>query len=110
MRSQLKLRRRDTRSCEITRACIVVIIIITYTVVFVVAAVRIVLVAAEMKMRTCVSRGRVCVCESPRIYACVGRESRDRGGGCVSQAPLQHAAAWEVALAQVCVTTAKKPV
>lgn len=45
-----------------------------------------------MKMRTC---------------ACVHRAS---GGGCVSQAPLQHAAAWEVAHAPVRVTTAKEPV
>lgn len=35
---------------------------------------------------------------------------RPRRGGCVSQAPLQHAAAWEVARAPVRVTTAKEPV
>lgn len=44
------------------------------------------------------------------VCVCVSVESRDRGGGCVSQAPLQHAAAWEVARAPVRVTTAKKPV
>lgn len=69
-----------------------------------------------MKTRTCVSACVSRVCAGARVLFSVSAECiicvrarRDRGG-CVSQAPLQHAAAWEVARAPVRVTTAKKPV